>query len=229
MSAPLPTSELAERVAGHSFAPVTGSAPRSNAVQWSSVCDQSADAIAKILYLHFPTGSILDVNYGLGAFYRRTDREVTGVDIRPPAAIQCDNRKLPFEADSFDVGVCDPPYKRGDGVKYEARYGKAPKTETQVTWSYYETLTELLRVVRHGVIIKLQDGTDGHRFHARLLMVANWMKEKTGLEPHDIAHTSRKSLAPTMVQGTPHFFQQGVSYFLIYRWKTKNPYRPIRF
>lgn len=215
--------------------------PRSNAMQWSSVCDQSSDAIAKILHLHFPTGSILDVNFGLGVFYRRTEREVTGVDTCPPPAmqrpeqvgyiyqIQCDNRNLPFEADSFDVGVCDPPYKRGDGVKYEARYGKAPKTETQVTWSYYDTLTELLRVVRHGVIIKVQDGTDGHRFHARHFMVMNWMKEKTGLEPHDIAHTSRKSLAPTMVQGTPHFFQQGVSYFLIYRWTAKNPYRPIRF
>lgn len=229
MAAPLQTFEPANRVAGQPFAPVNGCAPRSNVKQYPNVFGESASAMAAILDLHFPTGSILDVNYGLGAFYRKTDRPVTGVDIRPPAEIQCDNRNLPFEADSFDVGVCDPPYKRGDGVKYEHRYGKAPKTETQVTWSYYETLTELLRVVRQGVIIKVQDGTDGHRFHARHLMVANWMKEKTGLEPHDIAVNARKNLAPTMAQGTPHFFQQGVSYFLIYRWKTKNPYRPIRF
>lgn len=197
--------------------------------QCANVFNESATAVAEILNLHFPTGTIIDVNFGLGAFYRKTNRAVTGVDIRPPAEIICDNRKLPFADNSFDVGVCDPPYKRGDGKKYEHRYGKAPKTETQVTWSYYDTLAELLRVVRCGVIIKVQDGTDGHRFHARHIMVANWMKEKTGLEPHDIAMNARKNLAPTMAQGTPHFFQQGASYFLIYRWKSKSPWKPVRF
>lgn len=197
--------------------------------QCTNVFGESASAIAEILALHFPTGTILDVNFGLGTFYHRTQRLVTGVDLRPPAEIICDNRQLPFAGDSFDIGVCDPPYKRGDGRKYEHRYGVAPKTETQVTWSYYDTLTELLRVVRRGVIIKVQDGTDGHRFHPRHLTVANWMKEKTGLEPHDIAVIARKSLAPTLAQGTPHFFQQGISYFLIYRWETKACWQPVRF
>lgn len=218
--------------AGKRPAPLTYStltAPKSSIKQCVNIFSESASAIAAILDLHFPAGSILDVNFGLGAFYRKTEREVTGVDIRPPAEIICDNRKLPFADDTYDIGVCDPPYKRGDGIKYERRYGKAPKTETQVTWSYYETLTELLRVVRTGVIIKMQDGTDGHRFHARHFQVANWMKEKTGLEPHDIALNARTSLASTMAQGTPHFFQNGVSFFLIYKWRQKNPYKPVRF
>lgn len=197
--------------------------------QTVNIFDESASAMAAILDLHFPTGSILDVNFGLGAFYRKTERPVTGVDIRPPAQLICDNRSLPFGPDSFSIGVCDPPYKRGDGKKYEHRYEKAPKTETQVTRSYFETLTELLRVAKDGVIIKAQDGTDGHRLHARQFMLCEWMKAKTGLEPHDISYIARKKLAPTMAQGVPHFFQNGVSYFLVYRWRAKNPFKPVRF
>lgn len=195
-----------------------------------SVFRLSADAMRAILNLHFPRGRILDVNWGLGAFYRQCGhRDVTGVDVRPCGHLQCDNRSLPYGDNAFDVGVCDPPYKRGDGRKYEHRYGVAPKTETKVTRSYYETLTELLRVSASGVIIKLQDGTDGHRFHPRLLQVAGWMKSQTGLDPHDICHVARPRLAGTMVQGTPHFFKQGVSYFLIYKWRRKNPCKPVRF
>lgn len=198
-------------------------------VQVPNVFGDSASAMREILNLHFPTGSILDVNYGLGVFYHKIEREVMGVDLRHPAQVICDNRALPFAADSFDVGVCDPPYKRGDGQKYEGRYGVAPKTETQVTWSYYATLSELLRVVRRGLIVKVQDGTDGHRFHARHIKVAEWMKGRTGLEPHDIAMNVRKKLAPCLVQGVPHFFQNGVSFWLVYAWRSKNPWKAVRF
>ena len=205
-------------------------APPCSALHFASTCSDSAEAMEKILALHFPEGRILDVNWGHGVFYRRVKgRDITGVDIRPTGDIQCDNRNLPFDDDAFDVGVCDPPYKRGDGKKYEERYGKAPKTETQVTWSYYETMEELLRVSRQGIIVKLQDGTDGHRFHARCYHVMKWMEEKTGLEPHDIAHVSRKRLAGTMVQGKARYLKQGVSYFLIYRWRQKAPWKPVRF
>ena len=154
---------------------------------------------------------------------------MTGVDIRDTGDVVADNKALPFDSDSFDVAVCDPPYKRGDGKKYEHRYGVAPKTETKVTRDYYATLTECLRVARRGVIVKIQDGTDGHRFHARHLHVAEWMKQQTGLDPHDICVNVRRTLAPTMAQGVPHFFQNGVSYWLIYAWRSKAPFRPVRF
>ena len=196
----------------------------------ASTFRESSDAMRSILDLHFPIGRIVDVNWGLGVFYRKSShRDVTGVDIRPTGDIQCDNRNLPFSDNEFEVGVCDPPYKRGDGKKYEHRYGVAPKTETQVTKSYYETITELLRVSSAGIVVKLQDGTDGHKFHARLFQVATWMKEQTGLDPHDMCHIARESLAGTMAQGEPHFFKQGVSYFLIYKWRQKAPYKPVRF
>lgn len=155
--------------------------------QFHNVFPNSAAAMASILPMHFPTGTILDVNYGLGVFYSRVDRDVTGVDVRPPAKIICDNAHLPFEADSFDVGVCDPPYKRGnDDSKYTDRYGDAPCTEQQATKLYYNAMPELLRVCRGGVIVKCQDASDGHTFYPRHIMLAEWMKEKTGLSVHDV-------------------------------------------
>jgi len=202
----------------------------------SNVFDASAENIASILELHFPTGTILDVNYGHGVFYKHTNgRKVTGVDIRPTGNVIADNKSLPFADNSFDVGVLDPPYKRGRpgdharGRGYVARYGKAPMTETQVTWSYEEALPELLRVCRNGIIIKIQDGTDGHKFIPRHVMISEWMRSATGLYPHDISVNARHSLPSTMVQGKPRFFQQGISYFLIYKWLSKAPYRVVRF
>lgn len=198
--------------------------------QRANVWPNSASAMKDILKLHFPTGSIVDVNYGLGVFYSKVGRDrVTGVDIRPTADVIADARDLPFENDSFDIAVCDPPYKRGDGLKYESRYGKAPKTETQVTGSYFEMIPECVRVAKKGMVIKTQDGTDGHRFIPRHVQIIEFVRDLTGLYPHDMGVNVRRKLSNTMAQGRPHFFQNGVSYWLIYRWRSKNPFRPVRF
>ena len=42
-----------------------------------------------------------------------------------------------------------------------------------------------------------------------------------------VGYIAATTLAPTMAQGVPHFFQQGVRYFLIYRWREK--WKPLRF
>ena len=198
--------------------------------QFHNTFPQSADAMASILPMHFPTGTILDVNYGHGVFYQKVDRDVTGVDVRPPAKIICDNAALPFADDSFDVGVCDPPYKRGNTNKrFESRYGVAPDTEPKVTKLYYAAMTELLRVCRQGMIVKCQDAADGHSFHARHITLCEWVKEKTGLRVHDIATVIRWGVPNANTQGARHFFQQSTSYFLIWKWKSKNPFRAVRF
>jgi hypothetical protein len=199
--------------------------------QFHNVFGNSADAIAAILPLHFPTGDILDVNYGHGVFYKKVaGRKITGVDIRPPAEIIADNRALPFEADSFDIGVLDPPYKRGNGnTRYTSRYGKAPCTEPRVTKSYFEALPELLRVCRSGIIVKCQDASDGHAFYARHCQIIDWMKEQTGLTVHDIAIAARDGVPNSNTQGTRRYFQQAASYFMVWKWRSKKPFRPVRF
>jgi len=184
--------------------------------------------MAKILKLHFPEGRIIDLTFGHGVFYKLGGRErVTGVDIRPTGDVVADSTNLPYGNNEFDIAVVDPPYKRGNN-RYEHRYGIAPKTETQVTRLYEAMIKEAFRVAANGVIIKLQDGTDGHRFHARGYQISGFVKEMTGLEPFDICYNIRKDVPSSMVQGEPHFFKNAVSVWLIYKF-TKDPYRPVRF
>lgn len=211
------------------FADVTcGSRPCN---QFHNVFKDSSDAMVAILAMHFPEGSILDVNYGLGVFYQRCrSRDITGVDIRPTANVICDNAKLPFKADSFDVGVCDPPYKRGNGnARYTDRYGKAPCTEQKCTRLYHAAMPELLRVCRRGMIVKCQDASDGHAFYPRHIQLAEWMKERTGLSVHDFAVVVREGVPNSLVQGERHYFQQAVSFFLVWKWKQKQPWKPVRY
>ena len=194
-------------------------------VHWNS-----ADAMQTILGLYFPQGKILDVNHSLGVFYRKVTREVVGVDIRPMTTIQADNRALPFASDSFSVGVCDPPYRRGNGdTKYAERYGKAPYTAKRVSQQYYDLLPELLRVSTDGIVIKAQDETDGHRFYHRMNYLVEFVKERTGLEPHDITYLVKSGVMDNNVKGRQrHFTANCVSYFLVYRWSQKYPFKPVR-
>lgn len=198
-----------------------------------NIHNDSAESMKTILSLHFPEGRILDVNHSLGVFYKKVERDVTGIDLRPVAHIVADNRALPFPDNSFALGVCDPPYKRGPGdKKYIERFGIPPYTTKRVTQQYYDLLPELLRVATDGIIIKAQDDTDGHRFNFRLSQLVNFMKEKTGLDPHDISYIVRPGVPENNINSLNnerHFLANCVSYFLIYKWKSKDPFRPFRF
>jgi hypothetical protein len=194
---------------------------------------ESSDSMKTILGLHFPKGKILDVNHSLGVFYKKVEREVVGIDIRPISHILADNRALPFSDDSFTVGVCDPPYKRGPrDRRYSHRFGEAPYTTKRVTNQYLELLPELLRVSTDGIIIKAQDDTDGHKFNCRSFVLMSFMKELTGLAPHDVSYMVRTGVPENNINSLNnkrHFLANCVSYFLIYKWSSKNPFRPLRF
>jgi len=66
-----------------------------------------------ILQLHVPKGArIADITWGHGVFWRKVpagDYEVHGSDLK--SGIDC--RKLPYENESFDCVVFDPPYMEG--------------------------------------------------------------------------------------------------------------------
>ena len=196
-----------------------------------NVHKDSAEAMRTILGLHFPDGKILDVNHSLGVFYKKVNRDVVGIDIRPVTSIIADNRALPFASDSFAVGVADPPYRRGNGdTKYTERYGKAPYTAKRVSQQYYDLIPELLRVSTDGMIIKAQDETDGHRFYHRLFSLVAHIKEITGLEPHDVSYLVKSGVMDNNVEGRErHFMANCVSYFLVYRWSQKFPFKSVRF
>ena len=189
----------------------------------------SAAAIRAIINRHFIDETIIDATFGLGVFYRQVRRPVIGVDIRPTGSVIGLGQRLPFGDDSFGIGVVDPPYKRGDGYLYAARYGDAPNTEPQVERIYWGIIPEIIRVARRGIIIKCQDATDGHGFFDRRFRIASFIYELIGMECHDIALVVSHKNTRLVPGRKQRFFGRQESYFMIYKWKQKNPFRPVRF
>ncbi|KOX91624.1 hypothetical protein AMS69_17840 [Haloarcula rubripromontorii] len=87
----------------------------------SAYVGENAKVFPKVLDLHVESGShIADVTYGNGSFWRRvpSDKyELTATDIDPARSPDStdgvDCRDLPYDDESFDCVVLDPPYKGG--------------------------------------------------------------------------------------------------------------------
>jgi DNA modification methylase len=79
----------------------------------SAYIGTNADVFPKILSLHVPTGVIIaDVTYGKGIFWKNIQKDnynLKSSDIK--SGIDC--RHLPYENDSIDCVVLDPPYMEG--------------------------------------------------------------------------------------------------------------------
>ncbi|MEA5534544.1 DNA methyltransferase [Crocosphaera sp. XPORK-15E] len=149
----------------------------------SAYVGTSAEIFPEILSLHLPLGSIVaDVTYGKGVFWRNIPHElyqIKATDI----ATGVDCRQLPYDNDSIDCVVLDPPYmegfyrqkgeKAGCGSHHTFReaysHGNEQNCDTQhqgtpkwhgaVTDMYFRAGIEAYRVLKkQGIlIIKCQD------------------------------------------------------------------------
>lgn len=79
----------------------------------SAYVGNNAEIFPNVLRLHVPEGSrIADVSYGKGVFWRKID--TSKYDFFPSdIADGIDCRSLPYENESFDCIVFDPPYMEG--------------------------------------------------------------------------------------------------------------------
>lgn len=106
---------------------VAGGKPTTDLV-FSAHVGNNSDLFARILDLHVPKGAIVaDVTFGQGAFWRNVDPDAytvlaSDIDAKdegiPPhmagtirTGVDC--RKLPYEDQSLDCLVLDPPYMEG--------------------------------------------------------------------------------------------------------------------
>ena len=152
----------------------------------SAYVGNNADIFPNVLSLHVPEGSkVADVTYGKGVFWRKVQTEK--YDFHPSdIADGIDCRDLPYEKESFDCIVFDPPYMEGffrDGNSIKAGAGthntfrdhyanghEAPKDgggkwHAAVVELYTEGGREAHRVLRdRGVlIVKCQDEVSANR------------------------------------------------------------------
>ena len=139
----------------------------------SIVQGNNADLVAEAARLYIPDGSqVADVTWGKGAFWRKVDTSkftVQGSDIAEhiggkDGIVQADFRCLPYDDESFDVVVLDPPYVHNPGKHMtDSRYNNAETTtglsHSDIRTLYRDGMREAMRVLRHGgrILVKGKD------------------------------------------------------------------------
>ena len=153
-------------------------------VVMSAFVGGNADIFPEILELHVPLGAkIADVTYGSGVFWKNVDlTKYTMVPSDIANGIDC--RALPYDAESFDALVLDPPYmegllrnnkdhKAGGGAfsAFREYYSNGDETNVGPKWHaavsdlYYKAGAEALRVLKDNgiLIVKCQDEVSANR------------------------------------------------------------------
>jgi hypothetical protein len=81
---------------------------------------RNADLIKEVTRLYaFPGAKILDMTYGKGRFWAKTDLsqyQFAMMDIEPVAQVQGTLRNVPFQDEIFNIVVLDPPYAHNPGT-----------------------------------------------------------------------------------------------------------------
>lgn len=160
----------------------------------SALKGSNEDQFPSILKLYVHDGArIADVTHGRGVFWRNVPKDqyqllasdlLTGVDARA----------LPYEAESIDCVVFDPPYmhssggtsRRGGGHEHFERYyqnnqqNRVSDGHLAVLQLYFEAATEAFRVLtKHGIyIVKCQDEVCANRQRLTHVEIINELGSK---------------------------------------------------
>jgi hypothetical protein len=185
----------------------------------------SRDVISNILALHFPEGTIADLTWGKGAFWKDGLRErvVARLDLAPRygADIRADSRHVPLRDQSVDVAIFDPPHRHAVGkttkTKLGVDYDCLPR-QTDITALVEDTLPELRRIARQGCIIKITDMVESGRFYPQHVHTIADAAAAWRLLPIDLAILYSGVIRPCRAERILHL-RHSHSYFLIYKWR----------
>jgi tRNA G10 N-methylase Trm11 len=204
----------------------------------SAYISGNADVFPQILDLHVPAGAkIADVTYGGGVFWKKVDLskyELLATDI----ADGVDCRDLPYENESLDALVLDPPYmegllrnnkvhKAGDGShssfrEYysngdEAAKAGEPKWHAAVSDLYYKAGVEAFRVLKYGgvLIAKCQDEVSANKQWLTHVEIINYY-EGLGFYTKDLFVIVRQNKAGISRLKKQVHARKNHSYFLVF-------------
>lgn len=214
-------------------------------VVMSATASGNADVFPNILGLHVRKGSkIADVTYGSGVFWRNVDLKnykLLATDI----ATGVDCRNLPYEAESLDALILDPPYmegllrsnkdhKAGNGgfSAFREYYSNGdessdgPKWHGAVTDLYFRAGAEAYRVLRdEGVmIVKCQDEVSANRQWLTHVEIINHY-ENLGFYTKDLFVVVRQNKAGITRLKKQIHARKNHSYFLVFVKVPKNKNR----
>jgi hypothetical protein len=201
--------------------------PNEDGVGHISWAASNEEMFARILDLYGRPGmTIADVTYGKGVFWKlvaTADYHLLTTD----ATMGVDARALPYDADSLDMLVFDPPYRYVErrtvnGHTHEQYQLESLRLEQRpgidgVLDLYRDGIREAGRVVKHGgfIIVKCQDTAgDGKQtwMHDHVMGYC----EASGFTPVDLAVVVIASPPPTRwkIQRT---LKKAHSYFIVAR------------
>jgi hypothetical protein len=203
---------------------------------FSAYIDDNAEIFPKILELHVPDGAIIaDITWGKGVFWNCVDTNkytLWATDI----AMGVDCRDLPYDDNSFDCIVFDPPYmegffrknkdeKAGSGTHYSFRDAYSNGDEVSANGKWHAAVTELYhqggleayRVLKNkGVlIVKCQDEVSANRQYLTHVEIINYY-ESIGFYTKDLFIVVRKNKpGVTRLKKQVHA-RKNHSYFLVF-------------
>lgn len=197
----------------------------------------NADVFPQILDLHVPDGAkIADVTFGTGVFWKQVDLsryELLATDL----ATGVDCRALPYQDESLDAIVIDPPYMEGllrNNKNHKAGAGShaafreyysngdevstgGPKWHGAVTDLYYRAGAEAKRVLKDkGIaIVKCQDEVSANRQCLTHVEIINHYQE-LGFYTKDLFVIVRQNKASVARLKKQVHARKNHSYFLIF-------------
>jgi len=214
---------------------------------------RNSEVFPKILALHIEEGAtIADVTYGKGVFWKNVnlnDYEVYASDLDPeksPCGYPVDCRNLPYDDNSLDVVVLDPPYAEGffrrnedmlaggDGSheQFRQNYSNGEVLDTNgskyheaVLEVYYKAGIEAHRVLNKNgtLIVKTQDEVSANTQELTHIQITNFYERELDFHTRDLFVTVRSNKpAVSGMQNQVHA-RKNHSYFLVYELGTNDP------
>ena len=208
----------------------------------SAISENNAEIFPQILALHVPLKSkIADVTWGKGVFWKNVsveNYEILSSDI----ATGIDCRNLPYQDDSIDCVILDPPYmegfyrkspdnkagsgthsafaeaySNGDETNGDEENSGTKKWHAAVTDMYFKAGREALRVLRKkGVlIVKCQDEVSAGRQWLTHVEIIN-KYEEFGFYTKDLFVVVRNNRPSVSRLITQKHARKNHSYFLVF-------------
>jgi hypothetical protein len=213
-----------------------GGVARSDVVL-SAQINGNAEVFPQVLDLHVPRGArIADVTYGKGVFWQKVDPEAYEL-VPSDLKTGVDCTALPYEDDSFDAVVLDPPYMEGlfrgsedhlagsgSHAAFRDNYsdgkrtnGKGPKWHDAVLDLYFRAGAEAQRILKpNGVfIVKCQDEVSANRQRLTHVELINHFEER-GFYTKDLFVVVRRNRPAVSRMVKQVHARKNHSYFLVF-------------
>lgn len=194
---------------------------------------RNPDVFPHVLALYVPPGSrVADVTYGRGVFWRDVDPDAYRL-LKSDLATGVDCRRLPYDDESVDCVVLDPPYMHTPGgtahvghqnfEQYYQNNGNGNSTGLKyheaVLALYFDAAREARRVLtRNGIlIVKCQDEVCANKQRLTHVEIINHLVEQQWFLVEDLFVLMRSNRPGVSRILRQVHARKNHSYFLVFR------------